>query len=157
MLKRVVLASILTIAASIVFAFLFLWVGTGSAILGYDWDMFLFGALFLLCAVALSWQRFRWPEVMLSGCAAAFLVGCSIYPITAFAVVHPDAWPWLTSQLFYLDTIRPRLWEPAQVLRGVGLCFPIPLFAVIWSRLTPASNQTIQPTAGRRTTSVSDD
>ena len=155
-MKRVVLACIITIGVSIAVVWLFLWVSTGP-VLGYDWDIFLLGAFFVLCTAALTWQRFRWPEVTLLGFAIAFFVGCSYYPITGFAVVHPDAWPWLTDHLFYLDTIRASVWQPAQILRGVGLCFPIPLFALVWDRLTSASNQAMQPTASRSTASFSRD
>ena len=125
--------------------------------LGPDWEMFLLATLFLVCAAALSWQRFRWPEVMLLAFAVAFFVGSSIYPVMAFAIVHPKAWPWLTDHLFYLDTIRASVWQPAQVLRGIGLCFPIPLYALVWNRLTSASNQSMQPTASPRTASPFDD
>jgi hypothetical protein len=94
---------------------------------------------------------------MLLAFAVSLFVGCLIEVIVLFAFLHREAWPWLTDHVFYLDTIRPEVWQPAQILRGIGLCFPIPLFALVWDRLTNASNQTMQPTASPRTASLSDD
>src|SRR5438270_10705338 len=136
MLKRVMLALAVTVVATIAFWFLFAWATTGRAVFGYDWDRFLASAFLVLCGVFLAWQRFRWPEMMFLGFALALCLGCSVEVLIGFAVVHREAWPWLTSQVLYLDTINPSLWQPAQVLRGIGLCFPIPLFALVWNRLT---------------------
>jgi hypothetical protein len=148
------LALAVTVVTTFAFAFVFFWANTRLAVLGYDGDRFLMAALLLVGAIFLCSQRFRWPEMLLLACAIALFAGCTVPVIISFAVVHPQAWPWLSDQLFYLDTIRPRVWKPAQLLRGLGLCFPIPLFAVVWCKLTAASNRTIQPTAGRRTASL---
>jgi hypothetical protein len=149
MLKRVVLTLLITVAASFAFSLLFVGGRILPTFLGPDVNLFVIAALLLVGAVFLCRHGVHWPHVFLLSCAGALLAAQSVDLIISIAVLHPQMWPWLTSQLFYLDTINPWVWKSAHVLRLFGLFFPLPLFAVIWSRLTPTSNQSLEPTAGR--------
>jgi hypothetical protein len=150
MLKRVVLSFSITAAAAVAFAFLFLRASTRVAFLGYDGARFLLATLLLIGAVWLFCHCFRWAEMILLGCAISLFLAQSVDLIIGFAAAHPGTWPWLTSQLFNLCAINPWVWKSAGVLRVIGLFFPLPLFAVVWKLLTPASNQSMELTASRR-------
>lgn len=148
MLKRVFMTFAFTVFITVALGFLYTWL-MDMPYVGLDGARFFIGII-LVCSAALLCRRsFRWPELLCFTCATAYLLGASVDLFISVAITHSRDWPSISSFLFHGCQVNPVVYKPAHALRLFGICFPIPLFAIIWRRVPPASNQSMQPTIGR--------
>lgn len=146
MLKRIVIALLITVASTVAFTFLLLVSRLAGSGIARDSCRLVLAAILVVVVVFLPQRGARWQRPLFLGSAGALLIVYAFDLFVSISMSEQLASERLQSFLFHGCLMNPWLWQPRCALEILGWCFPFFLFSYALSP-TPASKPVIQRTA----------